>query len=134
MTMAITLEAPIEAGDIRVLKDQGAVALNVEKFGELVNYIEHLEGTLKYADIEFRQERRFAQFLKEALDELIHKVESIGQGHVCSEMAYSWGDQINHLYLEGEIGRESADEGQDIVSKLTGKAAKVADAERGVSC
>ncbi len=129
--MAITLEAPIEAGDIRVLKDQGAVALNVEKFGELVNYIEHLEGTLKYADIEFRQERRFAKFLKEALDELIHKIESIGHGYVCSEMAYSWGDQIDHLYRAGAIGRESADEGQEIVSKLTGK---VADAERGASC
>ncbi len=129
--MEIMLEAPIDADDVRLLEDRRDVALSVEKFGELVHYVEHLEGTLKCVDVEFKQERRYAGFLMQALSELIDKVESVGYGHLCSEMAYSWGDQIERLYRQGDIRKESADAGQAIMSKLTGK---VADAERGASC
>jgi hypothetical protein len=107
--MEITFEAPISAEDVELAEDRQSVALRREKFGALVEYVEHLEAALKGTEFEFRQERHFAGFLLEALITSLRMMDDVGYGGLCRDLAQKWGDEAMHLYREGSVTLYSAD-------------------------
>lgn len=115
--MEMTFEAPISADDVKVTEDRQAVTLRREKFSELVQYVEHLEGALRGADFEFQQERRFAGFLLGALHDSLRAMDDQGHARVCRALALRWREEAQRLYEEGVVRRESADV---IIERLAG--------------
>jgi len=105
--MDITFEVPIGEEDLRLTEDGRTVALTMEKFEELVGYVEYLEGAVKFADCEFRQERYFADFTASLLAESLRMLSEPERRGACAEAARRWGAQLRELYRGGEIRRES---------------------------